>query len=224
MSVEGKVAGGPGIGRTGYRKLSQRLAVADVIADHDDRDRRRTGVPERTIGALVNSVVWPIGETAVVTLAAVLVFWTVEGVAALIVIGAFVFVVRSGEQLRQQLRLARRAVVVEGVVESIRERRSAGSDRYLARIRYITARDVTRLCWMHVPLTTVGGRVSVRHDPWFPRRVAWGLSGRRLVFFVVVLRIGYWFVFCRRIVYHLISGLLFTGVLIGVVIVFDVLL
>ncbi|EFC81761.1 hypothetical protein FrEUN1fDRAFT_5084 [Parafrankia sp. EUN1f] len=129
-------------------------------------------MPERTIGALARNVAWLAGETAVVILAVMFTHRVIEGVATPIIIGTIIMIVRIGEELRQQLRLARHAVIVDGVIEQLGRRRRADGGRDHVMVRYTTERGSARFCWMHVPPSTVGDQVSVRHDPWFPWRAA----------------------------------------------------
>lgn len=213
VSVDSESAASPDMERMGHRGLPQRSTDMDLITDRDNRDRRRPGMPERTIGALTNNVAWLAGETAVVMLVVIFTHRVIEGVAKPIIIGLIITIVRIGEELRQQLWLARHAVVVDGVIEHLGRNKFANDGRNHVKVRYTTERGSAHFCWMYVPPSTVGDQVSVRHDPWFSWRASYGLSGGHLVARIVVQRIANFFIFGRRITYHFITGLLCLGVI-----------
>ncbi|WP_154675290.1 DUF3592 domain-containing protein [Parafrankia elaeagni] len=190
MSADNQGAATTGIGRRDRQQLPRRLTDADVITDRDGERRERTRVPERTVGALANNVAWLVGEAVVAAFVLVLVLAHAHAVregslVSLILAAAFVVVVRAGAEFREQVRVARHGLVVDGVVVRLSRLGFLDPGWKRVKVRFTTAQGATRSCWMTVRPAGVGERVTVRHDPWWPRRTAWGPAGGALLFLAV---------------------------------------
>ncbi|MCK9903383.1 hypothetical protein CC117_27975 [Parafrankia colletiae] len=191
MSVDSQGAATAGIGKKDRQEFLWRLTDADIITSRDGGRRLRARVPERTAGALANNVVWLAGETVAVALVLVLAL-VVGEIDPVSLIGAQVFVLmaRAGAEFRQQVRLAHHGMVVDGVVVSLSRLGFLDPDWKPVKVRFVTAQGSTRSCRMVVRRAAVGKRVTVRHDPWWPWRTAWGPSGGALVFLAVARLVG----------------------------------